>query len=874
MHALMSWKPTHSAVLLLLILLSVFSVFSVFNIEKNTSAFFLDKTHAIRAGHIAHEGVFSRSAYSTFVLFRVQKGESIYDNRLVDTLQTLHAAVDEITLLEWVDHQQLSERYNLELDGSGMVFQGYEGALSLYNTLTKQHERESVKTDLGQFLFPVRSVKSLVNTDNIYELRDELVIESSYTKRESWTPEDKAQIAENPLLQGGMFSVDEHGVLAQIEYVIDADDTKLNIALFGKIEEIAERLATQNPIIESTHYAGGPVLNNALSDVMERDNARYFPFVIIFVLVLLAVFYRSVLCALYGLAVAVLSILFTMALMPVFGVSLNIVTTVLPVFIITIAVTDAIHVMSDVSGSHASSNNTAVRQSIRKLFRPMLLTSITTGLGFISLSFTEITNIRGFGVMVAVSVVIAFLLSVTVLPGLLQLKPIKVRSSGKNGPVAERFISEVTQKKWLAIVCFMVASGLTLTGLPKLKVDQASIASFDEDSKLRQDNAQFVESGSGSVVLNVWIHGSKENAVLAPEVLMLIKEIQTVIRQHDAYVDSFSLVDFLERLHVVLEGQQTLSLNDSERVRQYLFLLESGADRDLESVATVGDYKQTRIAISLAQDNSAAISEMLSDIERVTDRGLPSGVDVTYAGYAAIVDAASQEVLVAQFNSLLSSLIAIFIVFLVVFRSTVVALVGMLPLVATLATMFGVMGHFGFSLDIGSSLVAGIAFGIGIDYSIHMIEAIRRAAACSSLSAHSKRSELLARALREVTKPIGISAIVLCSGFSLLLLSGFKPLASLGLLIMVAMLVSAAFALVIMPFVLRALSQPLFNAVLGEQASHDGAVTNELSHVTEAIRRESAPQEPENRSLAEQQENRAAPKTASSRHKEEELDCS
>lgn len=833
MHFFTNWKSAHSVALLLLILLSVFSVL---NIEKNTSAFFLDKTHPIRAGHVAHEDVFSRSAYSTFVLFRVKSGESIYDNRLVNTLELLHSAVDEISLLEWVDHQQLSERYDLELDQVGKVFAGHDGALDTYNALVKQHSRERLDRDLGQFLFPVRSIKSLLNTDNIYEYEDEIVIESSYMARANWLDETKAHIAKNPLLQGGMFSVDEQGVLAQIEYAIDAEDTKLNIALFEKIEAITAALAEQNSIIESAHYAGGPVLNNALSNVMEKDNATYFPFVILFVLVLLVMFYRSLLCALYGLSIAVLSILFTMALMPVFGVSLNIVTTVLPVFIITIAVTDAIHVMSDVSSSNAGSSsdskNVAVRQSIQKLFRPMLLTSLTTGLGFLSLSFTEITNIRGFGIMVAISVVIAFVLSVTVLPALLSLRPISARSSSKSGPGMERFISAVTKRQWPAAACLTIAFGLTLTGLPELKVDQASIASFDEGSRLRQDNAQFVDSGSGSVVLNVWLHGDKENAILAPKVLELIKETQAIIRKHETYVDSFSMVDFLDRLHVVLEGDQSapLDLSDRERVRQYLFLLESGADRDLESVATVGDYKQTRIAISLAQDNSAAISDMLLDIRAVMDGGLPGGIEVTYAGYAAIVDVASQEILVAQFNSLLSSLLASFIIFFVVLRSVVVALVGMLPLAATLATMFGVMGHFGFPLDIGSSLVAGIAFGIGIDYSIHVIEAIRRAASSSSLSSSAARSELLGRALREVAKPIGISAIVLSSGFSLLLLSGFKPLASLGLLIMVAMLVSAVFSLVIMPFILNALPQSSFGSVVGIKTGRSLSVSNSIGN--------------------------------------------
>ena len=144
---------------------------------------------------------------------------------------------------------------------------------------------------------------------------------------------------------------------------------------------------------------------------------------------------------------------------------------------------------------------------------------------------------------------------------------------------------------------------------------------------------------------------------------------------------------------------------------------------------------------------------------------------------------------------------------MLVFRSVMTAIVGMIPLSATLATMFGVMGLFGFPLDVGSSLVAGIAFGIGIDYAIHLIEAIRRTPLTHS------RLETIQIALSQVTLPILVSALVLSSGFSLLLLSGFKSLASLGLLVMVAMIVSAIFSLIILPLVLRTLPEDLFDLI-------------------------------------------------------------
>jgi uncharacterized protein len=310
-------------------------------------------------------------------------------------------------------------------------------------------------------------------------------------------------------------------------------------------------------------------------------------------------------------------------------------------------------------------------------------------------------------------------------------------------------------------------------------------------------------------MLNLWLKSTENDAILQPEVLKATQRIQDALELHPFVVDSTSLVDSLERMHVVLEGEnaEVLDLSSSDRIRQYLFLLEGGSERDLESIVTVGDYQQTRILIALEQDNSAAISEVIDIINKELEGALPSNVSAEFAGYAWMVYATAQEVLDAQVTSLISSLVAIFIVFALVFRSVATAIVGLTPLIATLSVIFGTMGHLGFSLDIGSTLFSGIAFGIGIDYAIHLIEALRRS------EASNNRIEVIQNALGQVTLPISISALVLSSGFSLLMLSGFKSLASLGLLIMTAMLVSAAFTLIILPQILRYCPKSVFESI-------------------------------------------------------------
>ena len=821
----------------------ILCVLGISQVKTNTSPFFLEKTHPSRASHLAHEQVFARASYSTYVLLETKNQQSIYHNTVVQELELLQAELEKISLFELIPADNIAEKYDLSPTQQAQLLTP-ENALGLYNTLLQLTEpganglenkgiksRAQLNNDFGQYLFPIKSVKSLINTDNIYDFDDELIIEPSFVERDVWSAQDIANISENPLLRGALFSEDERGLIIQVEFRIDGEDAALSRALTDDIYMTVEEQLANSQIFEHAYYAGGPIIDNALSEVMERDNARYFPLVIVFVVLTLTLFYRSPRCALYGLTIAVTSILATLALMPVFGVTMNIVTTILPVFIITISVTDAIHVMSDVVNDGANkegianlsrdrhSNTQVVQHSIKKLFRPMLLTSVTTAIGFISISFTEIPNVRGLGIMVAVSVVIAFVLSVTLLPAILvRWPPLKKstyskQSISKTIPYSQRlnqWFSVFASRRIIPAIGLLIVTALiTGTGIPKLTVDQASIEAFDESSRIRQHNLKFVESGTGSVMLNVWLKSTENDAILQAEVLKTAQRIQDAVEQHPFVVDSTSLVDSLERMHVVLEGEsaEALDLNSSDRIRQYLFLLEGGAERDLESIVTVGDYQQTRILISLEQDNSAAISEVIDIVRTELADSLPDNVSADFAGYAWMVYATAQEVLDAQVASLISSLIAIFIVFAVVFRSVATALVGLTPLIATLSVIFGTMGHLGFSLDIGSTLFSGIAFGIGIDYAIHLIEALRRS------KASNNRIEVIQNALSQVTLPISISALVLSTGFSLLMLSGFKSLASLGLLIMTAMLVSAAFTLIILPQILRYCPKSVFESI-------------------------------------------------------------
>jgi len=257
-----------------------------------------------------------------------------------------------------------------------------------------------------------------------------------------------------------------------------------------------------------------------------------------------------------------------------------------------------------------------------------------------------------------------------------------------------------------------------------------------------------------------------------------------------------SVASFLQHMNNVMfpENMDEPASNlSSDLVAQYLFLLEGGASRDLESVLELGQYQQTRVVIMTNTDGSADLQNLIDYLTTaIADK--PEGLNVEFAGYGNMNAVAAEEIVYGQLNSIIISVVGLVLLVSMIYRSVRVGLIAIFPLSMSLLVMFGLMGIFSIPLDIGSSLVCGVAFGIGIDYSIHIIEAYLRQIK-QGLS-----SDIAAKgAMSEVSFPVLTSAFTISAGFSVLLISEFEPIFNLGLLVSSTMLISAMVTLFVLP---------------------------------------------------------------------------
>ena len=748
--------------------------------------------------------IFTRSKESIVIVLKAQE-EDIFTEKTIELLNSAHEVLADIDLIEHLPKIEQSLMVSsTDVDERRQLIK--KSLVKQYNHDLKEaennHQRRQIDKSLGQFIYPIRSVKSLINSDDIYESEDEIIVAPSFSAEHLalWQAGKGKTLLQNPLLLDALVDKQAKAVAIQVELNVDADDSESIKSVFFKIKNAITPLATSSNF--GVYFSGTPVVNVEISQIMERDNERYFPLIVVLIALILFALFRSVWAAVLSLGVSIITIVITFGFMTLFGITLNIVTTILPIFIITIGVTDAIHLLSKSKDDTASCTvKESIFNKVSKLYRAMLLTSLTTALGFFSLSFTEIINIQDFGIMVGLSSLIAWAVSVFVLPAIMSL----ISYQAKN-EVSSFFlfslIEKLAQKQTMfrsSILVFLliIISAIGSTGF---YVDQQNLKSFKETTQVRQDDKQINALLGGTVPVNIWIKSDQVKGVISSEVLAFIEELQTVAHEHHIVGYTVSVASFLQHMHQVMfpenDGELASSLSP-ELIAQYLFLLEGGASRDLESVLELGQYQQTRLVIMTNTDGSADLQSLIAHLKNALINK-PDGLSVEFAGYGNMNAVAADEIVYGQLNSIVLSVLGLVLLVSIIYRSIRVGLIAIFPLSMSLMMMFGLMGIFSIPLDIGSSLVCGVAFGIGIDYSIHIIEAYLRYMR-SGLDANKAAKS----AMSDVSFPVLTSAFTISAGFSVLLISEFEPIFNLGLLVSSTMLISALVTLFVLPNFLR-----------------------------------------------------------------------
>jgi uncharacterized protein len=727
----------------------------------------------------------------TVLFFRVMRQNTRMETDLDKYMPQRHPA--------FIYSDQAEEIFNIK----DAIIIAIENPQGIYNSSTLQKVKD-LTIQLGKMKeINKDDITSLYTADNITGSDYGLDVKAFYQK----VPYGEAELRElaenvrnNEMIFGRIVSEDEKVTVIIAEIADDA----FSQSFYRQILDIT----ASYEMPENLYVAGSPIVEGEMAYLGPRDMKKMVPLVIgVIVIVLLSVL-KSFKNTLFTLLVVLCSVVWTFGLMAAAGIPVYAVSTMIPVMLIAIGVADGIHLYSHLDfyiKSHPQSGRReAVSDMIKSMWKPVVMTSVTTSVGFFSLLTSQVYPIKYFGIFTAFGVMAAMLLSLLLIPAAILLfgytnrKPqSKTKRQNSSDPLAYRFANAVVKYKVITIALTFVIVALSVFGITLVWINSSFLDKFEKDSNIVLTDKFINQHFGGTSNLNVVLESDHDDAFKLPAVLELMDKLQYSLENELQVVgNSFSLADYLKRMNKVMHSDEEASAKIPESAElnaQYLLLYEmSGDPKNLAKVVDY-NYKTANLTIQLKKDDSRTINSAIELIEEFRPLFATLGINLNYAGsgYKALVF--TDLILKGQIMSLVLSLFIIIILLAAMFKNTAAGLIGSVPIVITAVIGFGVMGILNIPLSTTTALISSIAIGIGIDYAVHFIERYRIYAAATN-----DKALTMQMTMHHSGRAIIFNATVVIAGFLVLLFSVFPPNRSLGALVSLNMFTSFAGTVTIM----------------------------------------------------------------------------
>lgn len=574
-------------------------------------------------------------------------------------------------------------------------------------------------------------------------------------------------------------------------------------------------------IIDNSNWdwyeTGIPVLRTKYVQYMIGDFIKFFPPVTIILLLVLYIMFKSMKIVLLPILTVFISVIWILGLMSLFDFSINIITYIVPTLVMIVGVADSVHILIKYNQDIKISNNTkiSIKKTIQGIGNAILLTSLTTSIGFLSLLSTNIVMIKEFGFLVAIGVLIAFLVSIFLIPPLLILMdntyPLKTKSSKKGiRYYILKQIVEVNKNHHLIILIISsIFIALFIYFASKVESNSALLDDLSSGNELF-DDMKFTEENMGAVFPFEVIITAKdeknnfiENGIANSRIIVFVDKIQKKINSIPEIRKTISVVDYLDIIHDNFneEFEEKSYLND-ELIFQYFVLNE-----DIFQNLINFEYSKTRISARIKDINSTRAKEIVKEINEWKSENIPDDIQISLTG-TTLMALKVNDYLVN--NLIISFLIAFGVIFVsmgFLFKSLKLAIFSMIPNLIPILFMAAIMGIFDIKLRPTTAMTFAIAFGIAVDDTIHYMVRFRQELSMNNGNFIEANSETIFSTGNAIIS----TSLILGCGFLVMVSSNFLPSRDFGFLSAITMFGAIIGDLFFLPTMLRLIKPKTVN---------------------------------------------------------------
>ncbi|MBK8188472.1 MAG: MMPL family transporter [Cellvibrio sp.] len=650
-------------------------------------------------------------------------------------------------------------------------------------------------------------VESITNFQHTSAVEDDLLVEDlvvdPFTLNQSALDKIKQIALEEPALRKRL--INPEATVTSVNITVQLPGKSLHevpeVANFA--QKLADELQARDTNLR-VDLTGIVMMNNTFSTEAEGDMATLVPIMFLIIIVTIGLMLRSIVPVVVTLLIIMLSIITGMGAFGWTGLKMTSPLASAPTIILTMAVADAVHLfMNYMAGLRQGMNKQdAMVESIRINFQPVFLTSLTTVLGFMSMNFTDVPPLAHLGNTVAVGVAAAWLLSMTFLPALAVVLPIKARKIDNNQHPLFDVLSRFVNKQRKAILWFFGVTTIAAIALiPRNEINDEFVKYFDTEVPFRQATDYATSTLLGPYTLDISIESGEESGIAEPQFLQTVENFVEFAKTQPEVNHVFTLTDVMKRLNQNMHGDDKTYYRlpeDRELAAQYLLMYEMSLPFGLDLTNQINLEKSaTRVTLSL-ENLSSAQQLRLETIFADWFTEYHPEVKISQASTALIFAHIGQRNASSQTLGVFLSLFVISLILIFAFRSLKIGLVSLIPNLVPAIIAFGIWAIIDGQIGMTVSVVAGVTLGIVVDDTIHFLSKYLRARREQHLSAEAA----VHYAYSQVGQALVVTTVVLMAGFSILLLSNFKLNSDLGFLSSMTIGIALLLDLLLLPALL------------------------------------------------------------------------
>ena len=654
-------------------------------------------------------------------------------------------------------------------------------------------------------------VDSLTNYSHSEAFEDDLQVEPLVEDALSFDDADLARTEEIALgasdIAGRLVSDDGRVGGLAINFALPENPDAAVAEITDHLHALLGEARAKHPDLDY-YLTGDVVLNRTFAETTQDEMETLAPLVFLVIVAAAALLLRSLFGTLALVVVLVFVVNTTMGFAGWIGTVFNPVNAGVPIIVMTIALAHSIHIVTGTLGAlrRGLARDEAIAESLRSNLWPVFLTTITTAIGFLSLNASDSPPFHVLGNLVAFGVLCAFVYSLTLLPALLSILPLRTPGARSEGTdLFDRLGAFVVSRRTLLLGSVGVLALVMITGIPRIELTDNWTHYFDERYEFRRDTDFVIENLTGMESLEYSLHAGREGGITDPEYLRSVDAFAQWFREQPEVTHVQAFPDIMKRLNKNMHGDDPAFHrlpDDPELAAQYLLLYELSLPfgSDLNNRIDVAK-SATRMSVVLRSLTSKAQRELDARARGWIAANAP-GLAGEASGVSIVFAHLSQRNIESMLRGTVVAMALISLILVGVFRSVRLGLISLVPNFLPLMMSFGLWGYLVGRVGLAASVVTAMAFGIIVDDTIHFLSRYLAARRKGLPAPEAVRS-----AFRGVGRALWTTTVVLALGFLVFASSGFEVSWALGILVSITLVVALFADFLLLPPLLMAIDR-------------------------------------------------------------------